>query len=114
MLRLLLLLVFPLALFGQNHSVTLTWNWSQGTGDPATGFHIQRSATAGGPYTVIGTVGSPVTLTYVDTAVVAGQTYYYVVTAFNGGGDSTPSNQVTCVVPFQAPPSPSGLSGTVK
>jgi fibronectin type III domain protein len=109
---LLLLACCPLA--AQNHSVTLTWTWSQGTGDPAVGFHIQRASVSGGPYVVIGTVNSPATLTYVDTGVVAGQQYYYVVTAFNAGGDSTPSNQIACVIPFQAPTTPTGLSGAVK
>ncbi len=102
------------ALLGQQHSNTLTWSWAQGTGDPATGFHIQRSQTSGGPYTVIATITSPTILTYIDTSVVAGQTNFYVVTAFNTGGDSTLSNQVTCVTPFQAPITPSTLSGTVK
>src|SRR4051812_17223753 len=84
-------------LAAQNHSVTLSWGWSQGTGDLATGFHVQRASVSGGPYTVIATVNSPSILTYIDTAVVAGQQYYYVVTAFNSGGDSTPSNQSACV-----------------
>jgi len=94
-------------------SVTLNWSWSQGTGDPATGFHIQRSAIAGGPYTVVGTttVG---TLTYLDTTVAVGSTYYYVITAYNPGGDSAKSNEVTCAIPFQAPQTPTGLSATVK
>jgi endoglucanase len=98
----------------QTHSNTLSWSWSQGTGDPATGFHVQRSTTSGGPYAVVATVGSPTTLTYVDTAVVAGATWYYVVTAFNTGGESAPSNEVKCVTPFSTPQTPTGLSGQVK
>lgn len=94
-------------------SASLTWAWVQGTGDPATGFHVQRSGTTGGPYTTVGTVPLG-TLTYLDTAVTPGVTYYYVVTAYNPGGDSAFSNQAVCVIPFQAPISPSGLSGTVK
>jgi hypothetical protein len=99
---------------GANHSATLTWLWSQGASDPATGFHVQRSQVSGGPYTIVGTVGSPTTLTFVDSSVVAGQTYFYIVTAFNTGGDSVPSNQVTCTIPFQAPAAPSGLSVVAK
>jgi hypothetical protein len=94
-------------------SVRLAWNWAQGTGDMATGFHVQRAATSGGPYTVVGTV--PVaTLTYLDTTVVAGSTWYYVVTAYNTGGESGPSGEVKCTLPFLAPTTPSGLSGSVK
>lgn len=111
---LLLFLSACLSLAAQNHSVTLTWAWTQGTGDLATGFHIQRASVSGGPYTTIATISSPSTLTYVDTNVVAGQQYYYVVTAFNAGGDSVPSNQVACTIPFQAPATPTSLSSTVK
>ncbi len=112
MKRLLLLLIAFVGIsFGQ-HSVTLAWTPGTG-GDTVTGFHVQRSATSGGPYTIIATVTSPTT-TYVDTAVVAGQSLFYVVTAFNTGGESTPSPQASCVVPFQAPTSPGSLSATVK
>jgi len=112
MRRFLLLFLLSSSLFAQ-HSNTLTWAWSQGTGDPATGFHVQRAAVSGGPYTTIATLSGTTVKTYVDTAVVPGQTNYYVVTAFNPGGDSVPSNQVTCTTPFQAPQTPTGLSGTV-
>jgi hypothetical protein len=114
-----LLFLLTISAFGQTHSNTLTWAWSQGTGDAATGFHIWKSAatpvsTTGLPYaTIIGSTG-PSPFTYTDTNVVAGQTNYYVVTAFNAGGDSTPSNTVTCVTPFQAPEAPASMSGTVK
>jgi hypothetical protein len=109
------LLLFTFSALAQAaHSNTLTWTWAQGTGDAATGFHVQRSQTSGGPYITIATVSSPTILTYVDTAVVPGQTNFYVVTAFNAGGDSTPSNQVTCVTPFSPPAPPATLSGTVK
>ena len=115
MRRLLLLLLLGWTFVqGANHSVTLSWTWAQGTGDPATGFHIQRSQVTGGPYAVIATVPSSSTLTFIDSSVVGGQTYFYVVTAFNGGGDSLPSNQVTCNIPFQPPMAPSGLQGNAK
>jgi hypothetical protein len=111
---LLLLLIASSAALAQPHpSATFTWTWAQGAGDPATGFHVQRSVTAGGPYAVVGTV--PVTtLTYLDTAVTVGATYYYVVTAYNSAGDSAKSNEVACMPPFQIPGPPAALSGTVK
>lgn len=99
----------------QIHSNTLNWTWSQGTGDAAAGFHVYKSATSGAygttPYA---TITSTSTLTYTDLVVVAGQVNYYVVTAFNAGGDSAYSNEVRCVTPFQAPASPPSLSGTIK
>ncbi len=113
-MKIILLMLLALAALAQQHANTLTWNWSQGTLDPATGFHVQTSATSGGPYTVIATLTGTATKTYVDTTVTAGQTNYYVITAFNLGGDSTPSNQVTCVTPFQAPAPPDSLSVTSK
>jgi hypothetical protein len=116
-LKRILFCLLLLASFGfaqNNHNVTLTWSWAQGTGDPATGFHVQRSLTHGGPYTVVGTI--PVaTETYLDSPVLAGTTYYYVVTAYNAGGDSLPSGEVACIIPFSPPAEPpTGLSGTVK
>lgn len=117
------LFLFAASAFAQ-HSNALTWSWSQGVGDPATGFHVWRSATTpvpttGAPYAV---VASPSTLTYVDSSVSAGQSWSYVVTAYstgavtalNPGGDSLPSNTFTCVTPFSAPPPPTGLSGLTK
>ena len=94
------------------HSITFSWLACKG-GDPATGFHVQCGAAHGGPYTVVGTV--PVgTLTYVDTAVTAGSTYYCVVTAYNLGGDSVPSKEVSCTIPFAVPAAPGTLSGVAK
>lgn len=107
-------LIFASAAIAQPHpSATLTWSWAQGTGDPATGFHIQRASSSSGPYATVAT--TPVgTLTFTDTSVVVGLTYYYVVTAYNDAGDSSRSTEVACTIPFQIPGSPSGLSGTVK
>lgn len=123
LLFLLLFLFVAVAGYSQSgHSVTLNWSWTQGTGDPATGFHVQRGTVTGGPYTVIGTVSSPTTLTFTDTGVAAGQTFFYVVTAFNPaasttsnpGGDSLPSNEAKAVIPFLAPQAPTGLTATPK
>jgi fibronectin type 3 domain-containing protein len=111
---LLAMLFFAACAMAQPHpSATLAWSWAQGTGDMALGFHVQRSTTTGGPYTIINTL--PVTtLTYLDTAVAVGATYYYVITAYNNGGDSSKSNEVACTLPFQIPGAPTTLSGTVK
>jgi len=95
-------------------SVTLNWTCCTGTGDPAVGFHVQRATVAGGPYAVVATIPVAPSATYLDTAVTVGQTYYYVVTAFNPAGDGPKSNEVACPIPFQIPGTPSTLSGTAK
>lgn len=104
-LILLGLLVSPI--FAQ-HTVTLTINYTQGSGDPATGFNIWRIPNTlgtscpsmlptGTPYAVVSSITNT---TYVDTAVSAGTTLCYGVTAFNGSSNSAMSNEVSCTIPF--------------
>ncbi len=117
--RYALAFVLALQLIGQPaHSNALTWSWAAGTLDPATGYHVWKTMTANGcssvtatTCSVIATIPNVAIKTYTDMAVSAGQTNYYVVTAYNTGGDSSPSNQITCVTPFSTPMAPSGLSG---
>ena len=80
-----------------SHSVTLTWVAS--TSPNIAGYNIYRGTTSGGPYTKINS--SLITgLSYVDTTVLAGQTYYYVGTAVDGtNAESTYSNQTQGTVP---------------
>ena len=60
------------------HGVTLTWVAS--TSANLAGYNVYRATTTGGPYTKLNP--SVVTaLGYDDTAVQAGQSYFYVVTA---------------------------------
>jgi hypothetical protein len=58
-----------------------------------TGFRIER-ATGAGAFVEIGTVGANVTI-FQDTSVQSATTYSYRVIAFDGTGDSLPSNTVT-------------------
>ncbi len=78
------------------HTVTLSWVAST---SPNVTYNVYRSSTSGGPYTKLNS--SPISgLTYVDSAVVAGQTYYYVARAVDSGAtESVNSNQTTAVVP---------------
>lgn len=69
-------------------TVSLTWTASAG----ATGYNVKRSRTNGGSYTTI--AGALTALTYTDTGVVGGTTYYYVVSALNASGESANSGQV--------------------
>jgi fibronectin type 3 domain-containing protein len=54
-------------------------------------YNVKRSETSGGPYTVI---AQPSWDSVVDTTVVPGRTYYYVVSASNGveGANSAPAS----------------------
>ena len=67
--------------------INLAWNASTN----ATGYKVKRSTTNGGPYTVVAT--GVATTNYSDTGLNSGETYYYVVSAVNSGGESTNSAQ---------------------
>jgi Glycoside hydrolase family 44/Fibronectin type III domain len=68
--------------------IRLAWTANSG----ATGYHVKRSTTSGGPYT---SVNSPATTSYTDTELTNGTTYYYVVSALNSAGESGNSSQVS-------------------
>jgi len=76
--------------------VALSWTASTST---VSGYNIYRSTTSGGSYVKVN--GSLVSgLSYNDTTVQSGTTYYYVATAVDTSGDeSVDSNQATAVIP---------------
>jgi len=78
------------------HSVALSWIASTST---VVGYNVYRATTSGGPYTLI--TSSPVNgITFTDTAVQAGVTYFYVVTAVDANGnESVNSNEASATVP---------------
>jgi fibronectin type 3 domain-containing protein len=75
------------------HAGILTWNASTST---VTGYNVYRGTKSGGPYTLLTSVNS---LTFADTTVVAGTTYFWVVTAVNNTQESGYSNEVTGTIP---------------
>jgi hypothetical protein len=79
-----------------SHSVTLTWTASTST---VSGYNVYRSTVTGGPYTKM--TSSPTTATtYVDSAVSASTTYFYVVTSVDASGvESAYSAEVSAIVP---------------
>jgi len=77
------------------HSVTISWAASSST---ASGYNVYRSSTSGGPYSKMNST-LLTGLTYTDSTVSAGATYYYVVTDVTSGTESGFSNQATAVVP---------------
>jgi hypothetical protein len=79
-----------------SHSATLSWTASTST---VAGYNVYRSTTSGTGYSKIN--GSLVgALTFLDSNVTSGVTYYYVTTAVDASGnESTDSNQATAVIP---------------
>src|SRR5204863_172389 len=76
----------------------------------ATGYAVRRSETAGGPYITIAT--GLTGLSYTDSALTNGTTYFYVATASNLGGESGVSNEASAT-PLPPPPAaPIGLAAT--
>ena len=63
------------------NATTLRIHWKQVTG--AAGYTIKRSTSKNGKYEKIKTITSSDTVTYDDTSVKAGKTYYYKVEAYN-------------------------------
>ncbi len=80
--------------------VVLAWSAPSSNGGSAiTGYKIYRGTTAGGE-TLLTTVGS--VLTFTDTGLTNGVTYYYKVSAVNGVGEGARSNQASAI-PINAP-----------
>lgn len=77
------------------HSVTLSWNAS--TSPSISGYKVYRGTASGGPYTQVAT--GLTSTSYLDNAVSAGATYFYVTTAYNTDGESVYSNEAAAVVP---------------
>jgi hypothetical protein len=84
-------------LTGVPHSASLTWTAS--TSSNVIGYNVYRATQSGGPYTML--TSSPVVGTsYTDVTVQVRQSYYYVTTAVDSGGnESVYSNEATAVVP---------------
>jgi Abnormal spindle-like microcephaly-assoc'd, ASPM-SPD-2-Hydin len=78
------------------HSVALNWTASTST---VSGYNVYRSTTSGSGYTKVNPslVGG---VSYSDTSVANGTTYYYVTTAVDGSGnESSYSNEAQAIIP---------------
>jgi subtilase family serine protease len=93
-------------------AVNLSWSTPLSNGGSAiTGYNLYRSTTSGAEKLLanLGVVNS-----YSDTAVTNGQTYYYVVTAVNGVGESLISTEASAMPTSGAtvPSAPTNLVAT--
>ena len=78
------------------HSAALTWNASTST---VSGYNVYRSTVSGSSYTKINS-SLVTTLTYTDSTVQSGTTYYYVTTAVDASGnESVDSNEASAPIP---------------
>src|SRR5207253_2086905 len=92
-------------------TVTLTWSApSSNGGSPITNYRIYRGTSSNGE-TLKATIGN--VLTYTDTTVTNGVTYYYQVTAVNEAGEGPRSNEASATPSPPPPPPPDfGISAT--
>jgi fibronectin type 3 domain-containing protein len=91
-----------LAASAGNHEIELKWV----AAPRATNYLVKRAEASGGPYVEIATVVGP---GHHDTRLENGQTYYYVVTAVNAGGESAPSAEAQSS-PVEPPGVPTNLT----
>ena len=78
-----------MATAGDGH-VTLNWDSSV-----ADGYNVKRAIITGGPYETV--TNGLLSISFTDSSVVNGTTYYYVVTAFNTYGESSNSMEVSAL-----------------
>src|SRR5439155_1751185 len=91
-------------------TVTLTWSApSSNGGSPITNYRIDRGTASGGE-TLKATIGN--VLTYSDTSVTNGVTYYYQVSAVNAAGEGPRSNEASATPSPPPPPPDFSISAT--
>ena len=79
-----------------SHSATLNWTPSTSS---VMGYYVYRGTQTGGPYVKLN--ATPISLTtYTDSAVQAGQTYFYVATSVDPNNvESNFSNETSAIIP---------------
>jgi hypothetical protein len=82
-----------------NKSVVLSWKASTTT--TIGGYNIYRSETSGMNYQKIGDTGKS-TVTFTDSTIVAGKSYYYMIRAYKDTAESANSDEVRIIVPASA------------
>ena len=109
---LLVTLAAPASLAASAGDAQASLSWSASVG--ASGYHLKRATTNGGPYV---SIACPTSTSYVDTGLTNGTSYFYVVSAAytggpDSGGESTDSSQASATPQPAVPPAPGGLTAT--
>jgi hypothetical protein len=74
-------------------------NWTASTTSTVVGYNVYRASTTGGPYSKLNS-SSLAGLTFTDSTVVPGQTYFYVLTAMDSSGiESAITVEVSGMIP---------------
>ena len=74
-------------------------DWTATVDTYAAGYKVRRSMTLGGPYGDIDTVTPYTTITYADSTVSGGVTYYYVLQSYHQNWTSANSNEASETAP---------------
>jgi fibronectin type 3 domain-containing protein len=83
-------------------SSTVTLSWDKSRGRAVKGYRLHCGTTSGRSYSRIIDVGK--VTTYRISNLIAGKTYYVVVTAYNAAGkESPPSNEISFTVSASTP-----------
>ena len=101
-----------LAATGGDGYVDLAWDPPANDGGlPILEYRVYRGTSSGGE-SFLASAG--LSLSYTDSSVTNGQTYYYEVTAKNAVGESSPSNEASATPnrPATPPGAPQGLTAT--
>jgi len=92
------------------HGILVSWQYAQGV-DTAVSFAVGRALVTGGPYeTVNPTPLSVETLSFLDTTVVPGTKYFYVVTALDSNGVSSVNSNEDSETATTAPNAPTNVT----
>lgn len=79
-----------------NASVQVNWT-APSSGPTPTGYNVKRSMTQGSGYTTLAAGANVSGSPFTDSTAVNETTYYYVVTALNGGCEGAASSEVSAV-----------------
>lgn len=110
------------------HCVLVSWS-APTSGGTATGYNVYTGGTAAAQCATVSaptctkltptpiSAAGPLSFTLNSSATVTlkeGSSYFYVVTAVNAGGESTPSAEVSALIPFLVPGPPTAPSASAK
>lgn len=122
------LLFFAGTAFGQaTRTVNLEFQWNQAAADTQPGggldgWKLYRSATSGGPYTLIATItynGTPASV-YTATESIPSpvgeeRRWFFVLTAYDkAGNESAYSNEASALIDFKPPDVPTQFQVTIR